>query len=209
MTGDPGAGTQFASLNNKFLLVKKNVTLTGAIDLVIAALDGFFGRADLKSYVTSGLRSPEQQLDLIRFYSHLHHVDEEFHLIKDCGLVSKSSWENGSVFQWQTAWSRLLNIGVIINPPLQAKALFDYMRDGVNKKGQLINQTPHTRGNCFDIGGAGGMRPDVTDELSIIKAAFDSGTIPPLSAYLVERKNNCIHCECTLADNSLPTPVSV
>ena len=141
----------FASLLNKNLIVRPTVTLTEIIDPVIAALDPFFeGR---HAYVTSGLRTKDDQLAIIKTYAALKGVAKEFPSISTATLDGKTMFEGHAVFAWQPAWSRLLNRGVIINPPIAAAPLFDYIRGGVNKKGVIIMPSPHMRGTAFDIGG--------------------------------------------------------
>jgi len=96
------------------------------------------------------------------------------------------------LYVWQMAWSNLLNVGVIINPPYPAKVLMDYIRNGVNRKGATINQTPHASGIAFNIGGGAN---GITDEAIPVKDAADS-KMPGLLNYLLERENNAIHCNC-------------
>ena len=179
----------YASLLNKNIIVRPGVLLTEAIDPVIAALDPFFeGR---HAYVTSGLRSKENQLELIRQYAKLKGVAKEFPAVLTATLDAKTFFEGHAVFAWQPAWSRLLERGVIINPPIAASPLFDYMRGGVNKKGVIIMPSPHMRGTAFDIGGGS---DGVEDERVILALAI--GHVPGLSRVLVERENNAIHIDC-------------
>jgi hypothetical protein len=133
----------------------------------------------------------EQQLDLIRQYAQLKGVVHQFPSILAAQLRKKIWYNTVSVYEWQPAWSRLLEIGVIINPPLAAAALFDYIRDGVNKKGQIIGASPHFAGHAFDIGGG----PDgIDDELRIVTKAMPD--IQALTHIVVERENNCLHVDC-------------
>lgn len=182
------------ALNNKFLKVNKGVALTSIIEPVIVALDKYFREANLTANVTSGERTSGDQLRIIRNYCIQFKVDEEFPEIKTCGVLDKTDYGDGKkIFTWQKAWSRLLNKGIIVNPPLQANCLFDYFRDGVNKKGQIINQSPHYYGKAFDIGG--GIDHDPTNELEVIKKAL-ADKLPGLKGYLLERKQNCLHVDC-------------
>lgn len=181
--------------DNKWLTVGKNsgVRLTSIIEPVIVALDPYFQRANLKASVTSGERTSGDQLAIIRKYSTAFKVDEEFPEILTCGVLDKIDFGGGKkIFTWQRAWSRLLSKGIIVNPPLPAACLFDYIRDGVNKKGQVINYSPHYYGKAFDIGG--GLDHDPTNELAVIKTAM--GHVKGLKGYLLERKQNCLHIDC-------------
>jgi hypothetical protein len=177
---------------NEWLQVRRGVRTTPIIEPVILALDAYFKEANLKATVTSGERTSGDQLTIIRNYAKSFKVDQEFKEILTCGVLDKIDFGSEKIFTWQRAWSRLLNIGVIVNPPVQAKVLFDYVRDGVNKKGQIINQSPHYYGKAFDIGG--GVDHDPTNELEVLKKAM--GKVRGLKGYLLERKQNCLHVDC-------------
>lgn len=179
----------YTSLLNKWLIVRPGVLLTEVIDPVIAALDPYFeGR---HAYVTSGLRSKENQLEIIRTYAKLKGVAKEFPSILTASLDGKTMFEGHAVFSWQTAWSRLLERGVIINPPIAAAPLFDYVRGGVNKKGIVIMPSPHMRGTAFDIGGGS---DGIEDERVILALAL--GKVPGMLRVLPERENNALHIDC-------------
>lgn len=182
------------SSKNKFLKVKLGVVLNETIEPRIVDLDKYFEEANLVAYVTSGERSSQDQLDTIRKYCVRYGVDTEFAEIKTCGVLDKIDFGEGKkLFTWQRAWSRLLNKGVIINPPLPAEVLFDYIRNGINKKGTIIGHSPHYYGRAFDIGG--GFDHDITNEVKVIQAAI-AGGIKGIKGYLPERMNNCLHIDC-------------
>lgn len=176
---------------NEWLMVRRGVRMTPHIEPVILALDAYFKDANLKATVTSGERTSGDQLTIIRNYSETFKVDVEFPEIKTCGVLDKIDFGTEKIFTWARAWSRLLNKGIIINPPLDAKCLFDYIRDGKNKKCQIIGKSPHYYGKAFDIGG--GMDHDPTNELEVIKGAM--GKVRGLKGYLLERKQNCLHVD--------------
>jgi hypothetical protein len=183
---------EFQSLDNKWLTVAKNVILTDNIDRVIAELDPFFESEKYKSRVTSGLRTPEDQLRIIRSAVITHRLADEYSGVFD-DIEKKVQYGGEEIYSWQLGWSKLLNLGFIVNPPYNAKVLLDYVRPGSteNKKGKMIYQSPHTRGTAFDIGGG----PDGLDkELEIVKSAKDK--IRGLRGYLLERNNNCLHVDC-------------
>lgn len=178
---------------NKFLIVNKGVVLTPTIEPVIVELDEYFKAANKVAYVTSGLRNPEGQLKIIRGYlegkglkaayndTFIHEVDKKIH---------DSTF--GEIYAWQLGWSKLLNIGVIINPPMASACLLDYIRSGVNKKGTIIQGSPHFKGTAFDIGG--GVN-GIADETLIIQKAIQD-KLPGLINVLPERENNANHCDC-------------
>ncbi len=174
-----------SALNNKWLIVLPNVKLTPTIEPVIIALDKYFEAAKLKANVTSGLRDANDQLRVIRGYLTKKGLDKKYPLAMTCKVTDETT---PGIYDWQMAWSNLLNIGVIINPPIAAKCLMDYK----NKKGQIINQTPHARGTAFNIGGGGN---GISDEIAVINKAL-ADKIPGLISVLAERENNAAHCDC-------------
>lgn len=182
------------SLENKWLIVRDSVKLTEHIDPVINALDSFFESFKLKSYVTSGLRTPEDQLRIIRSALVANRLADDYPEAF-LGMDTRIPYhfdEIREIYGWQMGWSKLLSIGYIVNPPHDAIVLMDYIRPGSkeNKKGKMIYQSPHTRGTAFDIGGG---KDGVDNELEVIKAA--TGKIKGLRGYLLERNNNAIHVD--------------
>lgn len=175
--------------DNTNLIVKSSVRLTPHIIPVILRMDAEFKAAGVIAYVTSGQRTAGDQLNTIVRYCIRYGVDKEYPEVIDCIAEDRES----GLFTWQKAWSRLLNLGVIINPPYPAKVLMDYWRNGVNKKGDLIGHSPHYFGLAFDIGG--GLDHDISNELAVVKKAYAKG-LEGLKGFLPERKNNCIHCDC-------------
>ena len=186
-------GSMKRATENKFLLIKLGVVITPIIEPVIVGLDEYFAKAKVTSYVTSGLRNPESQLKIIRGYLEKRGLGVSF---KDAFMNDANKKiedpKYGSIYAWQLGWSKLLNIGVIINPPFAAACLMDYIRNGVNKKGLVINGSPHFKGTAFDIGGA---TNGTNDETAIVKKALEDG-LPGLVGYLQERENNATHCDC-------------
>lgn len=102
-------------------------------------------------------------------------------------------YEGKTIYGWQLLWSKLLNIGIIINPPIEAEVLFDYISGGVNKKGITIKESVHSKGLAFDI--SGGEDHDPSNELARVKQALEA-KLPGLKGYTLERKNNCLHVDC-------------
>lgn len=179
-----------SAANNKWLLVKDGVKLTNSIEPVIIALDAHFAKNNLKAFVTSGLRDAESQLRVIQSYLKKRGLDQQYPQVMTCQVIDKSADGN---YVWQMAWSHLLSTGLIINPPLRAICLMDYIRGGKNKKGDWINQTPHASGKSFDIGGGtNGM----TDEARVLKAVLAEKSIPELKGILEEGENNAVHVDC-------------
>lgn len=180
-----------ASDKNKFLIIKDGVVLNPLLDRVVAKLDFFFEAANHVAYVTSGVRVAEDQLRIIKQYVKKKNIQDEF--IETANLTKMEDWNGRRIFGWQLAWSKLLNAGVIINPPLAAEVLLDYVnRSGQNRKGFIINPSVHFKGTALDIGGGSNS---IADEVIIIQEAIDSKKIPEIIGTVPERENNCLHVD--------------
>lgn len=169
---------EWEAYKNKNLIVPEKVVLNPTLNSVLVAIDKYWPPKG--ETVTSGVRVPEDSLRIIRTYLKSKNLAKDYPEAMTCLIDEMKDGQ----YVWQMAWSNLLSIGVIINPPLAAKCLMDYHRNGVNKKGQLIGQSPHTRGTAFDLSG--------TDSLTIVKRLVEDKMI---RGYLLERENNCIHCD--------------
>lgn len=176
--------------DNKWLIVKENVVLTPTIEPVIVALDEYFKKHNLKAYVTSGLRDENDQLRVIRSYLVKKGLDKTYPEAMTCKATDKNA---DGTYVWQMAWSHLLNVGVIINPAFRAVCLMNYIRNGVNKKGSWIGQTPHASGTAFNVGGGNN---GIMDELAVLNEAVKEKKIPGLKSFLAERENNALHVDC-------------
>lgn len=183
--------TEFKSKSNKWLRIADGVTLTDKIDGPIHALDKYFERAGLVRYVVSGYRLRSDQVRIIRNYA----IDQLGGA--DYGEFDVEKKNPIGQYVWQYDWSRLLEKGYLIAPPMPATVLVHYMKDGVNRFGQLWEPSGHFGGGCFDISGSRGDQDadeakSVDDELKVVKGAMaeeDLGLNPPT----VERKNNALH----------------
>jgi len=182
--------------DNKFLLIKQSVVLTEHIDPVIFALDEHFKQANLIAYVTSGLRDSESQLRIIKTEITRRGLAKDYQDVWE-PLTYKIMYEGNEVYGWQPAWSKLLNLGFVVNPPLPARCLMDYYRPGSteNKKGFIIGASPHTTGTAFDIGG---NIDGIANETKVIKGAI--GNVKGLKGCLPERNQNCLHVDVVPID---------
>lgn len=170
---------------NKFLKVNSNVVLTPLIEKVVCALDKHFEKHNQKALVTSGLRTPVDQLRIIRNFL----VSEQLATKYPEALSGDVTDKIGENYIWQMGWSALLNAGIIINPPLKAKLLMNYFNAaGLNRKGTIFNQTPHVNGNCVDLGGG---QNGLNDEIAVVVEAMKE--IPEIVSHVIERNNNCLH----------------
>lgn len=179
--------------NNKFLTFSDGVVRTEVTDKVISKLDKYFEEFEEHAKVTSVKRTAADQLSIINQYALRYSIHLEFPLHTGDPAERYEHTNYGVLYKWQCVWSRLLNKGVIINPPLRAKVLFDYWRRGVNKKGRMINPSQHFYGNCVDIGGG---YDGITGEVEVISAAMASDPNLGIARMVLERKNNCVHLVC-------------
>ena len=186
--------TDVLSYGNRWLIVPGHVNLTDVVDPVIYRLDPFFERANLRGEVSRALVTSSSQLALIRRQVQVQGLLPRYPEIEHAHLDDRVWWHDQFVYAWQPGWSALLNVGYIINPPRPAECLMDYWRNGVNKKGQVIRESPHQRGTAFDIRGSTG-EPGIVDELRVVERAIASGEFPDIAGILPEHKNGCVHVD--------------
>src|SRR3990167_4508686 len=187
-------------INNKFLTFKAGVIRTEHTDPVIARLEPYFAARSHHALVTSVYRHPEAQLRLIQDLARKEGIDILRPEITYAILDGQMTWVGHTYYQWQLAWSKLLSIGVIISPPIDAVALFDYWKDGINNKDQSISASSHRLGTAFDIGGRGGEGQTRADEVEIVQGAMKTDPNIGIRSITVERKNNCLHVSCFKLD---------
>jgi len=164
-----------------YIVIKPGVVLNDIQRNKLQALDVEF--KGFPQTVTSGVRQAADQIRIIRKYLVAKGLNKDYPEAMVCGIDDKIAEQ----YVWQMAWSNLLNIGVIINPPRAAVVLMDYIRGGGNKKGQTIQPSPHMRGDetaCFDLSGLSAV--------PIAKRLKEEGKI---RNYLPERENNCLHID--------------
>jgi len=174
-----------------WLTYRENVKKTPAIVRTVELLDPYF--EGLSAEVTSGLRTPEDQIRIIAEKMKRHGIYSDF---PEFDLHLNSAPEFGVeiddevLYFWQRGWSKCLNIGDIVNPPLPARCVFDYFRPGnpENKKGQTIGISPHQRGLAFDLSGGSNLM----EVCKRVMKAYQKGDCF-ITDYLQERINNAAH----------------
>lgn len=180
--------------DNKFLKVNPSVILTPVIEPVIAALESCFEAEGLVAVVTSGLRTPEDQLIVIQNFLRMKRLDVNYPEAMSGKIDTRFTWEGQEVYSWQPGWSALLNSGIIVNPPIAAICLLNYINAaGINRKGQSIPASNHIPGHAFDIGGG---KNGLNDEVAVVLKYKDK--IPGIVDYVIERNNNCLHLNCKI-----------
>lgn len=179
----------------KNLTVAEGVSTSPAIFRALLALDYFF--EGYPCTVSSGFRSPESQLALIVSKckdNGVWKLYDELALMEGSDYRARLKIDGGpELFWWQRGWSKLLNIGQVINPPVEAEALFDYFRPGseVNRKGRVIQPSNHSSGNAFDIGGKDRKLDTILER---VVGAKESGKCF-IVGQLMEPQNNCVHVD--------------
>jgi hypothetical protein len=167
--------------NNLFLKFRKGVIRTAETDPVIARLDRHFGHFNSQREITSIKRDPRDQLRIIINYALRMKIKVN---CSENDLDLKL--ENGQ-YIWQEPWSRILESGIIANPPLVAATLYDYKHPvkGIVKAGTVIQPSSHFTGRAFDISGQVG---------NIIEYALKEEPGIGIRSYLIERQQDCTHC---------------
>ena len=125
--------------------IKKGAVLDANQKKIIARIEKFCGKNRLK--VTRGHSMPQEQLAIIERFGNDHGcIFPEF--VSNGPVDLKVVLAGlGLVYHWQRTWSRLLHMGVVVNPPLSAPCLDDYTRpSGENMKGKLIDESAHISG---------------------------------------------------------------
>jgi len=178
---------------NKYLKIKPSCFRTPITDTVIARLEHYFEKYKHYVWVTSVRRDSQGQLNVIRDYAEKKGIDKEFSEIKTCQFNDTIMYEGREIYSWQRTWSKLLSVGILINPPMPAEVLFDYIRYGVNKKGETIQPSSHFYGKAFDIGGGTNL---INDEVEIVSEAISDDSGLGIKNIVIERENNCLHVNC-------------
>lgn len=190
--------TRLDPTKNKFLILGDHVIRSGLTDPVIAKLDPFFEKANRKARVSSIYRSPSYQLQIIRHYLKANKLDKIYVKAMTDGLNQKIKWGGETIYSWQVGWSKLLNIGILINPPMRAKVLLDYYRHGINKKGEIIGESQHSTGRAFDISGRWKLNNTTNEWIleEVKKIVADAIAVDPdlgIIYTLIEHGNDCSH----------------
>lgn len=187
--------------DDKYLLVRSGVVLNSALEESIANTRPYFEKAGLKAEVSSGIRTAEEQLrliikcakekgltDLPGFkYGTANKLDSTKTIATPKDLLTEFKWAR--IFWWQIIWSTLLQKGVIINPAQDAIVLCDYFnKAGVNKRGQKLLQSTHTKGVAWDISGGNNL-----DEVCKVVEEATKDPKTRIKSFVKEVVNNCCH----------------
>jgi hypothetical protein len=195
----PPIPEQMTADKNKWLLVSEGVILQPLIERVICLLDPWFEKHGVKSFVTSGYRSAESQLRIIKGQAIKRGIQKHRPEIASADLYSMIDYEGSPVPVWAPSWNELLTLGFLVNPPIKTKTLMPYFHPALKvtiPKGTEINLSTHQMGRAFDVGGSGGADKTLKDELISIQDAMQSKTIPEIKSITPENINNAVHVTC-------------
>lgn len=120
--------------------------------------------------ITSGYRSPERQLEILRQLARENDVPWD-----DAAAVDRPD-------RWLEAWRSLLQKGVVVNPPVDAK-----LADGT-----LVHATPHAKGNSFDVSGA-----PLDQIVAAMRKARDekAAILPQIKPEPRNGRHGCVHVQ--------------
>lgn len=180
-----------------WLEVDVTIELTPAIEASIEGIRPHFALHQKRATVTSGYRSPTDQVFGAIYKNAVKGKIEGVYPEFKQGLSGnwlvdrKVRTPEGEIYWWQRTWSLLLNHGFIVNPACDALCLYDSFRDdGSNRKGTLIHTTPHATGLAYDVGGGADRRPN--DEYAILLEA-QKDPASRIRSMTLETMNNCVH----------------
>lgn len=192
--------------SNVFVTVKQGVILNPLLDLGLASFERWFAGNSLKALCTSGERSAEHQLEIIKGFLDVGGYMTRFQEVVGCGLDDLMDnpldpTSTTQIYKWQIAWSQLLSdygkgysTGRLVDPPRPAIVLLDYMHGGINHKGHLLQPSAH-----IPIPPAPGLCLDLDGNLDAIGAllgqVLQSKQIKQFCGYVIEPQNGSVHCE--------------
>lgn len=170
----------------------KDAVLNDGILRTVRIIDPFFQNEP--SLITSGVRTEADQMRIICEKVHRHGLKGKYFewamFTGNEPSVKTNINGGGQVYWWQRTWSDLLEIGNIVNPPLPAVCLSNYVRpDGKAMKGVEIGISSHQRGVAFDIGGGMNLKNKEQRLLEAIKTV----KLCYILNYRTEKVNNALH----------------
>jgi hypothetical protein len=164
--GQAGAESKGATSEEKFISIGGAADINPDIQKAIDALEPFFKEVKLKVTVTSGVRTPDYQLGIIRGFAIDLGLDKTFPKILNATVDDVESW--------RPCWDEVLKHKVV-NPPKGAKS----------SKG-FIPESPHIGGKAFDLSGAG-----LSDIETVVNKCKSAGG--PIGQVKTEDQNGCVH----------------
>ena len=158
------------------ITIHPRAKITTSIERALSDLEPYFRGGGLQVKVTSGYRSPNYQLGLIKRKAIHYGLDNKYPSIRTARVDDIESWRG--------AWDELLNVkGYIINPPIPAVS-----RIG-KRAGRRIGASPHSSGKAFDL--SSGNPGDLDRIAALLRQYREDGG--PIRQILIERVNNAVH----------------
>ena len=151
---------------------RPQVQLTRELAGFAKSLSQYFSSNHMQAMITSGVRTGDRQLEIIKDRIQSYGMTSEFPGIMSATLRDKNIWE--------PAWEWLKSHHVPVNPPA------DYVDDEGNKVGGSL----HLKGLAVDL---------VSDNLDALKSAIESYTdskqakSSPLQVVGLVRERDCVH----------------
>jgi hypothetical protein len=156
-----------------FINIKPGVRMTSFIQKAVDELEPYFRGEGLRVRLTSGYRSPEDQLNLIRRKALQYDLHKKYPQILTATVDDVESWRN--------VWDELLNIyGFVVNPPTPTVS-----RIG-KRAGKKISSSPHSTKKAFDLSNS-----NLNHIETVLKRYQQEGG--PIKQVLVETVNKCVH----------------
>jgi hypothetical protein len=179
-------GGKVKSNSNKFLTIAAGVILTDDLDDFAVSLDPHFELFGVHAIITSAVRTEASQMELIRKKAIECNLTFAWP-VETMNMEELVEWGDKTVPFWQVVWSQLLSIGQMINPPIPAKAEFEYIHaDGRHiPPGHEVGISEHQEKKAIDI---------ARNELHLIEKCLDHAKLSGVNLkYLIEPKNGCVH----------------
>lgn len=151
---------------------RPQVQLTRELAGFAKTLSQFFSSNHMQAMITSGVRTGDRQLEIIKERIQAYGMTSEFPGIRTATVRDKSIWE--------PAWEWLKARHVPVNPPA------DYVDDEGNRVGGSL----HLKGMAVDL---------VSDDLDALKSALElfvdskAAKSSPLQVIGLVRERDCVH----------------
>lgn len=165
--GIPITLTRGEPVDSNGLSMNSEVVLTDKLAEVAHAFDNYLNAHDEFAIITSGYRSPQTQLDIIKERIEEHNADSRFPKLDDATLAD--------VHIWLRAWHWLARRHVPVNAPLAVNG---------------ANVSMHTKGQAMDF------ISDDLDHLRSMLANFEHSKYAkqaPMQITAIVREPGCVH----------------
>jgi len=162
---------------------------------VMARIEPFTTGLNIEA--TRGHSTPQEQLETIEKYARQNKCLFPEFMPSAPVDIKKNIPGVGLVFHWQRIWSKLLSIGIVVNPPEPAICLEDYTRpSGEQMKGKIIEASTHIFGENngmypIDFSQKVNGIPNIglVERIMVKAKAAGAG----ISFVKVEVNNGCVH----------------